>query len=303
MRMITTWALATWALAFGFSGLAVAIEPVNEQGLSATQIVEKNVAARGGLDAWRKVQSMVWIGHIEGANVPETRLPFALEMKRPNKTRFEVKAQGQTSVRMYDGAHGWKVRPSGNGRPDVQPYSPDELRFARDGQVIDGPLMDYQAKGIAVVLEGIDDVEGHKAYRLSVKLPSGNSHHVWVDAKTFLDIKYDRIFHNKFGQPGSVAVFYRNYQTIEGLQIPLMIESGADTGKVTEKLVIDKVSLNLPLEDRMFAQPGVPGRRSMAPAGINSPRAGRQMDGSALSMPAEMPRFSPQSVPGSGATH
>ncbi len=274
----------------------MAIEPVNEQGLTATQIVEKNVAARGGLDAWRKVQSMVWTGHIEGANSSELRLPFALDMKRPNKTRFEVKAQGQTSVRMYDGAHGWKVRPSGNGRPDVQPYTPDELRFARDGQVIDGPLIDYQAKGVAVALDGVDEVEGRKAYRLSVRLPSGNSHHVWVDAKTFLDIKYDRVFRNKFGQPGAVAVYYRNYQTIEGLQIPLVIESGADTGKATEKLVIDKVSLNLPLEDRMFALSGVPGRRSMAAAGINSPRRSRQAADSAF---AQSPGNSTQSVPGS----
>lgn len=294
--------ITAWALAVCFSTLAAASDLVNEQQLTASQIIEKNAAARGGLEAWRKIQSMVWIGHIEGAKDPEPRLPFALEMKRPNKTRFEVKAQGQTSVRMYDGAHGWKVRPSGNGRPDVQPYSPDELRFARDGQVIDGPLMDYQAKGIVVALDGVDEVEGRTAYRLNVKLPSGNSHHVWVDAKTFLDIKYDRVFHNKFGQPGTVAVFFRNYQTIEGLQIPLMIESGADTGKTTEKLVIDKVSLNLPLEDRMFTQPAVPGRHSMATDGINAPRAGRQVAGSALSMPAEMPRLSPQSVPGSGAT-
>ena len=294
--------ITAWALAVCFSTLAAASDLVNEQQLTASQIIEKNAAARGGLEAWRKIQSMVWIGHIEGANDPEPRLPFALEMKRPNKTRFEIKAQGQTSVRMYDGAHGWKVRPSGNGRPGVQPYSPDELRFARDGQVIDGPLMDYQAKGIAVALDGVDDVEGRTAYRLSVKLPSGNSHHVWVDAKTFLDIKYDRVFRNKFGQPGTVAVFYRNYQTIEGLQIPLMIESGADTGKTTEKLVIDKVSLNLPLEDRMFTQPAVPGRHSMATDGISAPGAGRQVAGSALSLPAEMPRLSPQPVPGSGAT-
>jgi len=29
-------------------------------GLTAAQIVEKNAAARGGLEAWRKIQTMSW---------------------------------------------------------------------------------------------------------------------------------------------------------------------------------------------------------------------------------------------------
>jgi hypothetical protein len=292
--------ITVWALALCFSTLAVASEPATEQGLTAAQIVEKNVAARGGLDAWRKIQSMAWVGHIEGANALESRLPFALEMKRPNKTRFEVRAQGQTSVRMYDGTHGWNVHPTGHGKPMVQPYTLDELRFAREGQGIEGPLVDYQAKGIAVALDGVDEIEGRKAYRLSVKLPSGDSHHVWVDAKTFLDIKYDRVSRNKSGQSGTVSVFYRNYQTVEGLQIPFMIESSAGNSKATERLVVEKVLLNPPTEDRMFALASVPGWRNTSSAGVGSSRAFRQSARSALSMPATIPRAGTQSVPGSG---
>ncbi len=291
--------ITAWALALCFSTLALASEAVNE-GLTASRIVEKNVAARGGLDAWRKIQSMVWVGHIEGANALERRLPFVLEMKRPNKTRFEVKAQGQTSVRMYDGTHGWNVHPTGHGKPVVQPYTPDEVRFAREGQGIEGPLVDYQAKGIAIALDGVDEIEGHKAYRLSVKLPSGNSHHIWIDAKTFLDVKYDRVTRNKSGQSGTVPVFYRNYQTVDGLQVPFVIETGAGTAKATERLVIDKVSVNPPLEDRMFALASVPGSRRASTAGMGSSRAVRPVARSALSMPAKIPVPNTQSVPGSG---
>lgn len=287
-----------WLLALCISTPALAGVPANDQGLTASQIVEKNVAARGGLEAWRKIQSMAWAGHIESTNAPAPRPSFVLEMKRPNKTRFEIKAQSQTSVRMYDGTNGWKVHPASHGNPEVQPYSPDELRFARDGLGIDGPLMDYQAKGIAVALDGVDEIDGRKAYRLSVKLPSGNSHHVWVDAKTFLDVKYDRVSRNKFGQSSTVSVFYRNYKTIEGLQIPLLIESGVDTAKATEKLVIDKVSLNPPLADRMFAKPGVTGWRSTATVDIDASRSVRQSAGPSL--PMRFPRLNTRSMSDSG---
>jgi len=33
--------------------------------LSAEQIAAKNEAARGGVEAWRKIQTMLWRGHME----------------------------------------------------------------------------------------------------------------------------------------------------------------------------------------------------------------------------------------------
>jgi outer membrane lipoprotein-sorting protein len=256
--------IALWMLAVFVSALAFAGEPAAGLGLTAAQIVEKNVAARGGLEAWRKIQSMVWVGHAEAANAPGPKLPFVLQQKRSNKTRFEMTSANQMFTRVYDGSNGWKLRASGSGKPELLPYTVEELKFARDEQVIDGPLIDYQAKGVTVTLEGVDEVDGNKAYRLSLRLPSGASRHVWVDAQTFLDIKYEHESRTPLGQPGTVSVFYSNYQTIEGLQIPLTIETRAATAKAMDKLVIDKISLNPPLDDRMFGKPRAPGARRNA---------------------------------------
>ena len=256
--------IAGWALAACLSTLASAAEPVAAPELSSAQIVEKNAAARGGLEAWRKIQTMVWAGHVESGNAAASRLPFVLEQKRPNKTRFEMTVDKQKSARVFDGVNGWKLRPNSSGKPELQPYTIDEVTFARDAQVIDGPLMDAAAKGIAVTLGGVDEIEGRKAYRLNVKLPSGVRQTVWIDAETFLDIRLDRMSRNRAGQPGTVSVFYRNYRTIEGLQIPLTIETSAGAGKAADKLVIEKVALNPPLADRMFAKPSVPGARRNA---------------------------------------
>lgn len=283
-------------LAGCISTAAVANIPDVATELSAAQIVENNVAARGGLEAWRKIQSMVWIGHIERPNTGAPSLPYVLEQKRPGKTRFEIKAQNQTWVRVYDGTHGWKLRPARNGTPEVEPYTAEELSSAQNGQGIDGPLMDYQAKGIAVMLDGVDDVEGHKAYRLNVKFPSGAINHVWVDAQTFLEVKYDRQSHTTSDQPGTVSVFYRNYETIEGVQIPLMIESGSDTAKAKDKMVIDKVLLNPPLDDQRFAKPSVPGRRNAASVTTAAPQAFRQSP----SMPTKFPRLNIRALRGPG---
>ncbi len=157
---------------------------------SVAQIVAKNAAARGGAEAWHRIDSMVWIGHVESSNAPAR---FVLAMRRPNKTRFEVVAMNRMALRVYDGTQGWKLRPMQRGEgPNVQPYTPDELKFAHDEQVIDGLLIDHAAKGIEIALEGTDDIEGRKAYRLNVRMPSGATRRVWIDAGTFLEVKYER---------------------------------------------------------------------------------------------------------------
>lgn len=267
------------------------------QELTAAQIVEKNVAARGGLDAWRKIQTMVWIGHIERPNTDAPSLPYVLEQKRPNKTHFEIKAQNQTWVRIFDGTHGWKLRPGRNGAPEVAQYSTEELKSALNGQGIDGPLMDHQAKGIAVALEGVDEVEGRKAYRLNVKLPSGAGNHVWVDAQTFLEVKYDRQSRKSNGQLGTVSVHYRDYGMIEGVQMPRVIETGSDMARAIDKMVIDRIMVNPPLNDRTFARPNVP-ERSMA---ATSNTAGPQVVQRPQTMSSRFPRVNLRSVQGAEA--
>jgi len=270
MTRIALWVIAGCLSAFVFAGEQT-LEL--EHGLTAAQIVAKNEVARGGQDAWRKIQTMVWVGHVDSANAPAQNLPFVLALKRPNKTRFELTVLNQMAVRVFDGKEGWKLRPSGSGGADIRPYTMDELKFARDEQVIDGPLIDYEAKGVSVTLDGVDQVEGHDAYRLGVRLPSGVNRHVWIDARTFLDVKVDRQSRSALGQPVTVEVMYRNYRNIDGLQIPLMIESGIATSEKKDKLVIDKISLNPPLEDFMFAKPTAQGLRNSASIGVDTSQA------------------------------
>src|SRR4029077_20782014 len=110
---------------------------------------------------------------------PAPVLQFALHQQRPNKMRFEINAAGQRTVRIFDGAHGWNVRPGGPTGTNGKPYTQQEVTFAFRAQGIDGPLIDYKAKGSQVELEGMELIQGHKAYRLKVQLASGEMDHVW----------------------------------------------------------------------------------------------------------------------------
>jgi hypothetical protein len=180
-----------------------------------------------------------------------------LEQKRPGSSRFEIISGGQKSVRIYNGKEGWKSRSNGVSKPEMQPFSEDEMRFAHDTPVVDGVLMDYAAKGYSIRLSGDDMLDGRKNHVLSVALPDGVVHRVWVDGQTFLESRLDREVRKATGQTAVTTVLYRDYHTFEGLLMPVSVETGAQSGSEPGgKLVIERIALNPELGDEMFERPG-----------------------------------------------
>jgi len=259
--------VACWTVALGLA-LSGPLSLAATAGLSAEQIVDRYVSARGGSKAWQKVQTMVWNGHIESASTMSSQMPFIMMFKRPDLTRFEITAEGQKAVRVFDGKGGWKLHTAANGRPQVQDYDPEEVSFARDALGVDGPLVDHQSKGVKVALRGSGEVEGHKAYQLSVTLPSGAVHQVWIDAHSFLELKYERQARSASGHSGSVSVYYRNYQTIQGLTLPMLIETGGGQNQTSDRMIIERVALNPTLAETSFWRPIVGPSRRAAPRDI-----------------------------------
>ncbi|KWB80311.1 hypothetical protein WL40_29350 [Burkholderia ubonensis] len=222
--------------------------------MSAVQIVERNVAARGGLQAWRAVNTLTLSGLMEAGGTKNTALPFVMTMKRPHKSRFEVRFNAQTALQVYDGAQGWKVRPF-LGRNEVEPYTPAEAKSAAQSAELDGPLVDYASKGSTVQLLGTETVEGHRAYVLKVTTKERAERRVWIDAATFLELKIDGEPRVLDGRPHSVAIFYRDYKKENGVVVPHTLETVVSGVKETRRITIDHVALNQPADDAMFGKP------------------------------------------------
>ena len=221
--------------------------------LSAAEIVDKNVAARGGLAAWRAVTSISMSGQMEAGGKKNTQLPFVMTMKRPARMRVEIEFQGSRAVQVYDGENGWKLRPY-LGRNDIEPYSPEEAKKAAEQQGLDGLLIDYAAKGTKVALEGTEPVEGHAAYKLKLTLKDGSVLHDWVDAQTWLELKiegFPRLLNHKLHP---VFVYFRDYKSVNGLQIPFVMETAVTGVAQTHKMTVEHVAVNPSLEDKLFTK-------------------------------------------------
>jgi hypothetical protein len=244
--------------------------------LSVSQIVEKNVSARGGLERWHAVQALEMKGKMQaGGNrratipVPSTKmspevkvnrpvdqaeLPFVMELSRGRKQRLEIQFNGQTAIQVYDGTQGWKVRPFLN-RHEVEKFTPDELKAAAQQSDLDGFLIDYAAKGSTVELAGVEQVEGRGAYKLKVTDKNGYARHVWVDAEKFLEVKVEGTPRRLDGKYHPVAIFLRDYRAVNGLMMPYLLETTVEGVRGTEKIEIDEIVSNPKLEASKFAMP------------------------------------------------
>jgi outer membrane lipoprotein-sorting protein len=255
--------------------LGMGADAASPAGLTAEQIIERNVTARGGLQAWRGVQTLSMSGKLEaggnesstypvqgvkrgGVQLPkrpaeQMQLPFRSEFKRSRKLRLEIDFRGQTAIQTYDGTHGWKLRPFLN-RHEVEPFTADETKAAAFQSDLDGPLVDYAAKGTKAELEGTEKVEGKDNYRLKLTFKDGQTQHVWVDAKTFLESKIEGTPRRLDGKNHLVEIYYREYKTVSGIVVPYVTETKVQGVKQTEKIEVEQVVVNPSVEDSRFAK-------------------------------------------------
>jgi hypothetical protein len=260
-------------------------------GFSAAQIVDKHVAARGGLQAWRAVQTLSVTGKLDAgtpdsversaklalqgtgasakraeraaaeesvkaAAAQQVQLPFRLEMKRPRKSRLEIDFAGKTAVQVYDGQNGWKLRPFLN-RDDVEPFTADEAKAEAAKADLEGPVVDYAAKGTQVALEGMEPVEGHNAYKLKLTMKSGEVQHIWIDAQSFLDVKVEGAPRRLDGKMRNVWIYQRDFRSMQGLMVPYVYDTAIDGNPHSHKMLIESVAVNRTLDDARFAKPQV----------------------------------------------
>ncbi len=279
--------------------LAAADTKAPAVGVSVAQIVEKHVAARGGLKAWRTVQTLSMSGKLDagtpdsiersakiarqgmGASVKaapaaaaqggtdktaqQVQLPFRLEMKRPRKSRLEIDFAGKTAVQVYDGQQGWKLRPYLN-RDDVEPFTAEEAKSEETKGDLEPALVDYAAKGTQVALEGVEQVDGHNAYKLKLTLKNGDVQHIWIDAQSFLDLKVEGQPRRMDGKMRTVWISQRDFRAVQGVMVPYLCETANAGNPRTHRMMIESVTVNRSLEDARFSKPQVLVAASPTPA-------------------------------------
>jgi outer membrane lipoprotein-sorting protein len=229
--------------------------------VTVDELIAKNIKARGGLDKIRAIQSLRTSGKMFiGQGGFSIELAYAQMIKRPGMVRMEVSLQGLTSVRAYDGSVGWQIQPF-EGRVVPEKLSADDVKGLKLLADLDGPLVDYEAKGSRVEYLGIEDVDGTDAHKLKVTLKDGDVLYIYLDPDYFLEIR--TIVQIKMrGAEVVEEEDLGNYEQVNGVMLPFSVESGPKGQSKNTKVTVEKADINVPLDSKLFQFPATPAAAS-----------------------------------------
>src|SRR5438067_13140053 len=217
------------------------------------ELVSKNIEAKGGADALHALQSLRLSGKML-VQQGQIELVCMQTKKRPDEVRDEASLQGMTQIEAYDGKEGWRVSPF-FGRKDPERMSGDDVKALIEDSEIDGPLVDWQKKGSTVEYLGTEDVDGTPAHKLKVVRKNGDVSFVYLDPDHFLEIRIvtGRMRHGAYEE---VETNLGDYEKAGGVFVPTSIEAGPKGGSDKQRIIIDRVEANVPVDETIFHFPG-----------------------------------------------
>lgn len=225
--------------------------------MTVDQLVAKNIEAKGGAESLRALQSTRVTGKML-VNQGQLEFAYTQTRKRPGSVREEFTLQGMTAVQAFNGQAGWKISPF-QGRKDPEKMSADDTKSLIEDAEVDGPLVDWKEKGSTVEYLGTEDVDGTLAHKLKVTRKNGDVNYVYLDPEYFLEI---RIVSQRIERGAQVETEtdLSDYEKVNGVYLPLSIESGRKGDSDKQKLVLDKAEGNVPVDDAAFQFPNTAGK-------------------------------------------
>lgn len=216
-------------------------------------ILAKNTEAKGGLARMKAVKTMRATGRVTIG--PGMEAPIALEQMRPSSVRIEVTVQGLTIIQAYDGKTGWMLNPM-SGRKDPEPMPSEILKSMEEQADIDGPLIDYKAKGSTAELLGKEKAEGTDCYKVKITLKSGDIRTYFIDAENYLEVRVDSKTTVR-GTETEGNTILSDWKDVAGMMMPFSIDAGQTGAPARQKITLEKIEVNPVIDDSRFRMPGI----------------------------------------------
>ncbi len=232
------------------AALLCASLPLVAHAFTADELIAKNIEARGGMSKLMALKSVHFTGTFKPGGGVE--FGFAKTVKR-GMVRNELSVQGLTIIQAWDGKEGWHINPL-QGRKEPERLAADDVKTLADQADLDGPLIDYKAKGNQVEYLGTEDVDGSDAHKLRVTQRNGDKKIIFLDPDYFLEIRRleQRRVH---GRQVEEEIDYGDYEKVDGVYLPFEIGIGGKGDTEKAQIAIDKAEANVAADDALFHFP------------------------------------------------
>ncbi|MGB8358811.1 MAG: hypothetical protein WCD55_09365 [Bacteroidales bacterium] len=178
-----------------------------------------------------------------------TEMPVIVNVKKPNKVKVVMSFNGMDIITAFDGEKGYMINPL-SGATEAQEIPAEQLASIQDYNFFRDNVLDNFKAG-RVKLDGVEDVNGKPAYKLSITDEAGTVTGAFIDKESFLTVKTTQKV-TQMGQEMEVESYINEYQDVNGIKFPKVIKqvvNGMELGGMT----VDKVEIDKPMEDSIFS--------------------------------------------------
>jgi hypothetical protein len=221
---------------------------------SADDILAKYFANTGGLEKWRALKSFTQ----KGKAFQGQEFPLTIYAKAPNKIKTVVNIQGTELIpQAYDGTTAWSLNPFAGGKDPVK-LDDEQAKEIKDEEFEDD-FIDYRKKGHEVTLEGTEEIEGVKCYRIKLVRNKNNpkddiTEIHFFDAENYVPIMQISYFRTGPQKGTELKNYLSDYQEVGGLMFPFSMEQKIN-GQPPFKITIETITVNDITDDGIFAFP------------------------------------------------
>ncbi len=204
-------------------------------------IIQKHIAATGGLENWKKIHSITkhCVRNSRGVDIPIT-----ITILQDKGYKYESIINGMTSFTIITDKEGWRFSASRNLKPEAM--TEDAVKQSQSILDIRGPLIDYKAKGNKITYLGTDDVDGTECHKLKVILPTGKEETYFIDASDY-SLARIPVKTVENGREVVVTDTYGSYQKLpEGVVFPMSDDFSNGS------LVIKSIEINKDIDESFF---------------------------------------------------
>lgn len=238
---------------------------------SLDEVVARHLQARGGYDKLKAIQTVKITRTVA---TPFSSVKVVIFKKRPSLVRFEQTAAGQTTAvpRGINADAVWDTGPGGKVTTRAAHFGTEAREIDGD---FDGLLVDWKQKGHTVTLEGKEPLTGWEAYKLKLTTKGGVVRYIYVDTKTYLDRRHTGTVSlpaPAAAPPGSpprqynFATDFSDWKEVNGVKFPFAVDEdrvGPRDPAQSFATYTEKIEINVPMEDAIFAPPGPGVRREL----------------------------------------
>jgi hypothetical protein len=209
--------------------------------ITAQEIVQRYIDARGGLEKLRAIRTLV----LRGAARPNGKP--GRQMLRARPFYLSIGSEGN------DGSP-WEAYDEYGLRPRVTDAPGAALRHTA---YFDDPLVMSLEPGWGIELTGSERIGDRDAWRLRVRYPDGFTSESFVDKETRLVIarRINAPVH-AFAEPVTSQALLSDYRPVNGVLFPFTLrEVDLSTGETMDASTWQSIEANVPLAPSVFSPP------------------------------------------------